>query len=229
MRLSGNGGDVKTSRQRAAGAGRGKSRRAVARRPWSATWAAVGSQHFLVHAHDADATAGCGNIWCGRQERTVLAGGGGLLNWPCRIHPQIWLALGPHGVSASVAGRTLLGGGAHEPMNAVGVSFAPLAEPVAYHGSGGHTVRVLGHVLTGPRRGTTLVILANAAGDTAAAPALIVRAVAAPAELYSGFVPSRDGTATVMLMTNGSLPPPIMPALRADPVVLRFHEAAGIE
>ena len=114
-------------------------------------------------------------------------------------------------------------------MNAVGVPIAPLAEPVAYYDAGGHTVRVLGHVLTGPHRGTTLVILVNAAGDFAAASALIVRAVAASADLYTEFVPSRGGTTTVMLMTDGSLPPEIMPAFRADPVVLRFLEAVGIE
>lgn len=167
-------------------------------------------------------------IWCGPQHRAVLPGGGGLLDWPRRKRQELWLALGPLGGSATVAGRPLFGGRADDVFSAVGTSTTFGSEPVAHYDGGAHTIRVLGRVLVGPRPGRTLVILVDAAGERSAAPAFTAREVQAPPEVRTGFVQQGFGTISVMLSAE-PLPAELLPALRADPVIFAFMQRVGME
>ena len=155
--------------------------------------------------------------------RAALTGGGGPLGWLRGIRHRLWLRLGPLGIDASVAGRSLFGGDPWAPRRISSVEPNGLGAPLAYYDAGSRMLRVLGRVFPAPPPGQTLVVLVDATGRRARAPRLVLRVVPTPAVTVDRAElppPSPDGAESVVYIVGGD--PAWEAAVRADPVVRAF-------
>lgn len=153
----------------------------------------------------------------------ALSGGGGPLGWLRGIRHRLWLRLGPLGIDASIAGRSLFRGDAWAPRTISSVEPKGHGAPLAYYDAGGRVLRMLGRVFRAPPPGQTLVVLVDATGRRARAPRLVLRVVPTPAVTVDRAElppPSPDGAEGVVYVVGGD--PAWEAALRADPVVRTF-------
>jgi hypothetical protein len=156
----------------------------------------------------------------------ALSGGGGPLGWLRGIRHRLWLRLGPLGVDASVAGRSLFGGDPWVPRHVSSVQPKGHDAPLAYYDDGVRVLRVLGRVVPAPPPGRTVVALVDAAGRRASAPRLMLRVVPMPTvaiEPPELEPPSADVGDSTVYIVGGH--PTWDGALRADPVVRAFLDA----
>jgi hypothetical protein len=153
----------------------------------------------------------------------ALRGGGGPLGWLRGIRHRLWLRLGPLGVDASIAGRSLFGGDAWAPRNVSSTELKGHSAPLAYYDAGIRVLRVLGRVFAAPPPGQTLVVLVDATGWRARVPRVALRVVptpAVPVDRAELPPPPPPDVASSVHMVGGH--PTWEAALRADPVVRAF-------
>jgi hypothetical protein len=151
-----------------------------------------------------------------------LSGGGGLLGWLRAIRHRLWLRLGPLGVDASVAGRSLFGGDAWAPRRISSVQLTHHDAALGYFDAGNRVLRMLGRVFTVPPPGQTLVALVDATGRRANTPGIVLRIVPTPTvAIDRPELPAPSPDVAVSVVYTGSYPV-WETALRADPVVRAF-------